>query len=313
LIVNYNWAEPIAFPVAMGAHITEAQNAEKRAGMRGRLTSGELVTSIGAGAEALLDNPMLQSVQQLSTNLGEGNYGKLFTDIVGNVPGNFIPSLVRQTAQYMDNTVREARGGSMVDGEVARIVQQIPGLSQRFPARYDVFGEAVKRQNYGQVSLINTFFNPAQVSRFKANPEVSELMRLWIATGSSAGAPRGVDKSLTITKLNGQKQQIQLDNQQLATYQRYVGRLSAAMVTRLMASPAYAAAPDVVRQNTLTQVLEAVQRSAKIDLFGDRPFRVNMGSLTSKPSVSLPSFMDIGALAGGRKQGLTQPVPVGGN
>jgi hypothetical protein len=312
-IVNYNWAEPVAFPLAMGAHLVETREGNARNELRGRITSGELATSARAGIESLVDNPMLQGVSQVATNVGEGNYSKLFSDLVGNVPGNFVPSLVRQTAQYMDNTVREVRAGGPVNSEIARLEVQLPWLSQKFPARYDVFGEAVQRQNYGRVSLINTFFNPAQISKFKANPEVAEMMRLTTATGSSAAVPKNVDSSLTITKANGQKQQVQLDNQQLATYQRYVGRLSAAMVVRLMASPAYAALPDQAKQNTLTEALSGVQRAAKIDLFGDRPFKISAGSLTSSPGVSLPNVWDIAGIAAGRQRQLNQPAQPGAN
>jgi hypothetical protein len=295
LIVNYNWAEPIAFGIAMGADL--AHSAEKREFdiRKGKITAGAAWSAISTGLGSILDNPMVQGLQHLMSSAGEGQYERMAADVVGNVPGNFIPSLVRQTGQYMDNTVRETRGKGPWDQEAAQLIAQIPGLSQRYPPRYDVFGEAVHRQNYGKTSLLNTFFNPAQVSRFKANPEVRELMKIWEATaGSSAAFPKGVDTTITITRPEtitratplGRPTQIRLDNQQLATYQRYVGQLSAAAVTRIMASPAWAAGSPEQRASTVTDILGAVNRQAKHELFGDTLVKVSPGSLTSPPALS---------------------------
>jgi hypothetical protein len=59
--------------------------------------------------------------------------------------------------------------------------------------------------------------------------------------------------------------------------------------------------------------MEAVHRAAKIDLFGDRPFNVNAGTIMSKPGVSLPTPMDLIMLGAGRRQGLKQLVAPGQN
>ena len=53
----------------------------------------------------------------------------------------------------------------VVDREASNILAQIPGLAQRYPAKYDVFGDAVQRYNYGNNSLLNVFFNPAMISQ----------------------------------------------------------------------------------------------------------------------------------------------------
>ena len=100
--------------------------------------------------------------------------------------------------------------------------------------------------------------------------------------------------------------QVELTNEQLATYQRYVGKESSAVVTRLLASPQFAAEPMGTKQAVIANVLGAVNNAAKMDLFGQSPVTVGMGM--KGPTVSQPSAMDIAALIAGRKQGLKQSV-----
>lgn len=302
MIINYNWLEPTAFGVAVGADMAHSQEKRLIDLRRGKLTSGAAFTALTAGVKSFTDSPMLQGIQNLATNYSEKGLTGAGVGVVSNIPGNFVPSLVRQWTQYIDNTTRETRGGSPVDVEVNRIMAQIPGLSTKYPARYDVFGDAVHRYNYGNNSVLNVFFNPAQISRFKSNPEVAEMIHLYEMSGSASGLPGNVSKNITV---NGK--QMELDNVQLATYQRYVGKESAAVVTRLLASPQFAAEPERIRQSIIANVVGATHTAAKIDLFGEKPVQIAPGGL-SGPTIRGPSAMDLAALLGARGQGLTRKV-----
>jgi hypothetical protein len=112
--------------------------------------------------------------------------------------------------------------------------------------------------------------------------------------------PRAVPATLFI---NGK--QVELTNEQIAAYQRYVGKESSAVITRLLASPKFAAEPMQQKQAVMSQVLSAVNTAAKIDLFGDAPVKVGMG--TQGPTLSKPTPMDIVALIQARRSGLNRP------
>jgi len=297
LITNYNWLEPIAFPIAMGADIAKSQDQREIDLKRGRITSNAILTATGAGVQSVLEHPMLQNLASSISTISEGQWSKAAADLFANVPGNFVPSLVRQTSQYMDNTVRESRGGTYVEQESARILQQIPGLSEKYPPKYDVFGQAMQRYNYGNNSLINVFFNPAMVSKFKSNPELAEMVRIYNATGSGEHLQKVVPAKLTI---NGK--QVQLTNEQVAAYQRYVGQQGAATITRIMASPGYAREPLGMKQAIMGQILTAVNNAAKIDLFGQTPVSIGMGA--RGPSISKPTPMELVEMIDARRRGL---------
>src|SRR5262249_43787280 len=181
-----------------------------------------------------------------------------------NMPNNFVPTLARQTMQTMDNTVREARGGNDLERAFNQIATQMPILSAKYPAKYDTLGQAVQRYNYGNNSIINTFFNPAHISKFQSIPEIEELTHLYQKEGTKAGVPENYSRTITL----GNGQQMQLDNQQIATLQRYVGQVYGTIVTHDLASPVYAKLPDQMKQMVLAKDLATVVKVAKADLFG---------------------------------------------
>jgi hypothetical protein len=301
MIINYNWLEPVAFPIAMGADLAHSELKQEIDLKRGKITSNAALRALGAGVGSMADSPMLQNLQQALQTAVEQPW-KIPVELAANVPGNFIPSLVRQTGQYMDNQVRETRGGTFVEQEANRLLSQLPGLSQKYPPKYDVFGDAVQRYNYGNNSLINIFFNPAMVSKFKTEPGLKEMTRMYEATGSSEQLARAVPATLMI---NGK--QVQLTNEQLSAYQRYVGQVAPPMIARLLAAPAFAAEPLTVKQNMMGQILNATNNAAKVDLFGQSPVSVGL-SLKGPKLVGKPDLFELAAIQNARRLGLNQPV-----
>jgi len=301
LTLAYNWIEPLAFPVSMGADIAHSQDKREVDLKKGKITSNAAISAAAAGAETLATHPMMQGLEEFEQTRVEQGLAPAFVDLASNIPGNFIPSLARQTAQLIDNTVRDTRGGSQLERSANRLAVQLPWISQKYPARYDVFGEAVQRYNYGRNTLINVFFNPAQPQILRKNENVNELMNLFKASADSKVLPGQVARKITI---NGK--QVELDNDQLATYQRYVGQLSSAGVARLFASPEFAAEPTAVKQQLITKMLEAVHQAAKIDLFGEPIYHV---SKAGQVRITAPySFAQIQAA---HLMDLNKPAPSG--
>jgi hypothetical protein len=330
LVMNYNWLEPVAFGVAMGADISRSQDQRLLDLKRGKLASNAMISAAAAGTQSLTGNPMLQGVERFIKDFADRGWAQAAASMAMNIPENFLPSLARQTAQYLDNTVRETRGGTFIDQEANRILAQIPGLSEKYPARYDVTGEAVRRYDYGKNSALNTFFNPAQWNRFAATPALREMFRMYDASvtapapnvprvvqlgngqtvqialpagGSEKALPRQVDRTLEI---NGQ--QVQLDNKQIAAYQKYVGQVGGATVARLLASPGFAAEPDGLKQQWIAKIFTAVNEAAKVDLFGQAPTKLQI-SAAGKPSVSFANPLERIMQINARRQGVNQVPP----
>jgi hypothetical protein len=96
-------------------------------------------------------------------------------------------------------------------------------MQQLYPPKYDVFGEANQRYNYGGNSFLNVFLNPATLRRLNASPVIKEMQRLYDITGRTDILPQKVDRSVTVP---GTGKRVELDNQQLSDYQMLSGQLT---------------------------------------------------------------------------------------
>jgi hypothetical protein len=333
LIVNYAWAEPVAFGVAMGADWDAHKEKAVQQARKGQLAENPYFAAASAGVGTLTDAPLMQGVSRFFTDSKDRGWEYAAASLPFNVAQNFLPSLARQTRDYMDNKVRETRGqvsqdpfAGFAEQQANKILVQLPGISKKYPPRYDVTGEATRRFDYGNNSVINTYFNPAQWNRFKADPGLREMFRLYQARVNAPDIPKSitlpdgqkvqvvvplettkslppsVDRHITI---NGQ--QMALTNQQIADYQQYVSKVGGAVVGQLLSSPAFAREPDMQKTATIAEVFSKVNDAAKVELFGQAPIKVSIspGGLFTEPKLDITQadVLEMIMQSRGRQQG----------
>src|SRR4030095_12549683 len=136
---------------------------------------------------------------------------------------------------------------------IARFYASIPGLSEKYPPKFDVFGEAVQRYTYGGASFVNVFLHPTTIRTVRMNPAIREMSQLFSITGDRQVLPEKAQRSIQVA---GQK--VELSNEQISDYQRLAGQLTMKVYTFLAASPQYAAAPPGAKAAAVEKYLEAV-------------------------------------------------------
>jgi len=243
-----------------------------------------LAISMLAGAKSLQEEPLLKGLVPFFKVWGQKEQPiSAAYQTVLEMPGMFVPQLVRQANQYGvrvpgtdlelipgDNIVREVKapGDKGMAGDAKRvfmeIVSQLPGMSEQFPPRFDIMGQAVERYGYDGNTFFNVFINPARFTKFREDPVLNEVGRLMSDTGETRQMPRQFQgQEITI---NGEK--IPLTNEQIAAYRYYTGNLTMSMMYRRMASPAYAKLPDQYKVDLLAADMRDVHSSVKSALFG---------------------------------------------
>ena len=296
LILSYDWAQPLAITFAAGAELAKMVEQNDRNGIKKGLAAKAAMPaiSLAAGAKSLLELPLLSGlssfIDQIDTKRPETIVGAISRTVMG-IPSMFVPQLVRQANQLMDNSARETRGSntsSPIPVTVQRAFNQIaantPGVADKFPPRIDIMGQAQERYQYGSNHWFNVLINPALTSRVKVNPALQEVERLMQTTGDTKQLPRAVSRTADI---NGQK--IDLTNEQISAYQYYLGNYTMSMFNWRMASPVYARLPDTEKVRLLAQDLEDVNAATKSALFGHdirrltRRQRVMRNNLVNSP------------------------------
>lgn len=286
LIVSYDWAQPLAITFAAGAELAKQVEENDREGIKKGLAgkAGMAAISLAAGAKSLEEQPLLSGLSSFMKTWGYSGPLDAVVNTISGLPSMFVPQLVRQANQLMDNTVRETRGDEGMMRAFSRIAANTPGVADQFPPRMDIMGQAIERYQYAGNNVINVLVNPTMTSRVKTNPALQEVARLMQATGEASQMPRQVGRSVAI---NGEN--VNLSNEQISAYQYYLGNYTMSMFNWRMASPRYARMPDTEKVKLLSQDLEDVNAATKSALFGHdvnrltRRQRVMRNNLVNSP------------------------------
>jgi hypothetical protein len=289
-IMTYDWAQPMAIAVAAGAEYAAQSERASREGLRKKLggRDGMLAISLKAGAKSLEEQPLLSGLSSFMKTWGYSGPLEAVSGTVANIPGMFVPQLVRQASQLLrpqdfvselqqggslgqatsrmlagDNIMRETRGDRGMKQAFMRIASQAPGMQDVAPPRFDILGQAEERYQYGGNTLFNVLANPGMVSRAKSVPALQEAARLMNTTGETRQIPRRVSRTADI---NGQS--IDLTNEQISAYQYYLGNYTLSMFNWRISNPRYARLPDTEKVKTLAQDIEDANAAVKSALFG---------------------------------------------
>lgn len=286
LIVPYDWAQPLAITFSAGAEFAKEVEQNNLEGLKKGLAAKASMAaiSLAAGAKSLEEQPLLSGLSSFMKTWGYSGPMDAMVNTVSGLPSMFVPQLVRQANQLMDNTVRETRGDQGVIRAFNQIAANTPGVADKFPPRFDIMGQAIERYQYAGNSVFNVLINPAMTTRIKDVPALREVARLVDTTGENKQVPRQVRRTATI---NGQ--QVDFTNEQISAYQYYLGNYTMSIFNWRMASPAYARLPDTQKVNLLAQDLEDIDAATKSALFGHdvnrltRRQRVMRNNLVNSP------------------------------
>lgn len=204
-LVSYNWAAPMTTPIAIGARI---------AGEDAKLFSLEGMKLLTAATmDEALDLPTLSIVKKMMFEgmSGDSETGNKMLDIMSVPIKEAIPSvvssIVRQTAQAIDPTIRDTQFGakipsfSVLGADIGKATQgilnvfgeeiggkiqaNIPGLSKLLPARLDPLGRESKREG----GVFGALFNPASTSTYKPTGYGDALRKISELSGKTTIFP----------------------------------------------------------------------------------------------------------------------------
>ena len=264
-MLPYSWAQPAAMPLMIGAALSHHLD---KASQKGKEPFDVLLHVVENMGDMQVRQPMMAGINQFMRD--STSYGPLEAVVRAGLqmPSAFVPAVVSQTQQFINNSIPETRGGGVLESNWNKFQAKIPFLGNKFPAKLDAFGQAVERYNYGGNGFLNVWLNPVTIIEAKRNPAANEMMRLYDATGKPE-----VVAPIQRPKVNVNGQPLQLTNEQIVQMQSYTGQLAAQTTISLMASPVFVRLPDEYKAKVIAQVLGGIQRAAKIELLGQVPFK----------------------------------------
>jgi len=261
-LVSYDWFQPAAIGISMGANIDETKASNKGAvgKMMGILGAGG--SSVAGGLETIANQPLVQGLTKLTGNGGGLVQGALAT--ATGIPASFIPTAVSQLNQLMDNTARSTYDPNVAVQGVNMLKAKIPGLAQTLQPQVGPDGTPNERYQNGSNNIFNVMFNPAFTGKYQADDVQKEISRLEDVTGQTSQYPSIIKNTQTV---NGQD--VQLSPQQVTAMQKLQGQLTQEAYKIVMSNPEYAKLSDTDKVKKLQNIITAANQRARQQVLGD--------------------------------------------
>lgn len=273
LWISYDWAQPMAVPLAAGINI--AIKGEAPASDKIIDTAAKAGQAVFDGAETLTQQNVVKGLQDLfsardeegKTNIIEG-----LKNIAAGAPSSFVPTIASQANQLIDNTTRETYDPNIINQSINKVKAKIPGAAQTLPTRYDVYGQPMERYQDGSNNIFNVMLNPAFTSSLKADPVGQEVLDIYGLSGETKQAPRTVPKKVQITR-GGSATRLELSAEQIGLYQQQAGQQTKYIFDKLVQMPEFQRLSDGGKADVMSSVMTDVHTVAKMQLFGHEPSR----------------------------------------
>nr|DAT84161.1 MAG TPA: ATPase [Caudoviricetes sp.] len=255
---TYDWAQPIAAPIATMANIVNSND-------KGKALLEGIVSSLDSAGSILLEQSFLQSINDVLTD-NDGIVSGIINEVL-DLPARAVPTFSKQIADLIDGTQRATyEKDKPLETALNKIKVKIPFLSQQLAPIVDTLGNNVKKYG-GNNSAFNIFLNPANINSQNLSTAGKEIYDIYQATGEKSVMPVSAPYSTSI-KVNGETTKVNLDSRTRAEYQTTSGDIVEEEVNKLLKSSSYKKMTDSDKAEVLKNIANYANYRAKVEVLG---------------------------------------------
>lgn len=260
---TYDWAQPIAAPIAMMANLVNKDSKEENL--------LEKITSIlDIPMNMILEQSFMQSIQEVLSNNGGVIEGVI--QQVLDLPSRAVPTFLKQITDMTDTTQRTTyEKGKPIQTAINKVKAKTPGLSRQLAPVSNTLGNDIKKYG-GETNkflyAFHTFINPANINASKQSVAGSEIYKIYKKTGDKTIFPRQASYSQTIDGTN-----ITLTSQERYEYQKSTGKYVNKVVNELLKNKTYKNLKDSEKAKILTEIASDSNEIAKEKLAKEKKLK----------------------------------------
>ncbi|MBQ7975209.1 MAG: C40 family peptidase [Clostridia bacterium] len=241
-LVSIAFLEPLNSMIAKGIVLARGDSA----GVEDWLNA-----VISKSWEEVADMSTMQTLRTIIGGFGgSSSVSEIILGIAGDAITGFIPSPVRQLASVIDPIQRNPyKAGNAAEKLAGKVMQSLPGLSKKVPAKITPFGED-KSKSTGNVAgdILNNFINPGYLNVYQPG-DVSRLVYKLSEYNINA-LPRVAPNSFTV---DGVK--YKLTGEEYAKFSRILGRNTNQMIREYALSDEFAMLENQERADRVAEVV----------------------------------------------------------
>ena len=202
-LINYDWLQPIAMPVAMG--VTASEEIKKaRSGVAPFSGTRLAYNAVKAGVDTITNQPIFTGVVDLfRTGPGEELTPSkviynFLTAAIADGPASFVPATFRQGRLMSDPYLRQTYSDNPFQEGVNMMKNRLPNVSASLPAQTDYMGQPIKRSPGNDRSFINSFVSPYNKVKYTIDSKAEQVIfDLFEESKNPDALPGRMSKSIT--------------------------------------------------------------------------------------------------------------------
>jgi len=261
-LVDFSWYQPQALGIAMGADIN--QNGATASGFAGTVLSG-----LSTGINTFAEQPLMQGISNM---FGQRDFSNGLVKILQGVPASFVPTLLNQAKQLLDNQKRNTYSPNWSEMTMNLAKGKIPVLGSQLQPSYGTLGSKSETFQNGGNNPLNVFLNPATITKFSPTKQEKLALSTYNQTGETKQIPTVMPKFFTV---GGQK--FTLSSEEYANIQKTVGESTNKAFGKISPS----AKTDLQVEN-MAKAIELARLEGKKTILKNRGVKFTQSGLTLK-------------------------------
>lgn len=266
VLYSYDWFQPLAMGVSMGANMSESSKD-------GNLEDSvyNVLGMIQSGVNTTGEQPLFKNITDLFS--GYGKPSDKIMKVLSGVPQTFIPTLVKQVRDLVDENQRETYDPSLFNQTVNTIKNKIPFASETLPSKVDTFGQDQKTYQDGTNNVFNVMLNPGFITEYKPTDEAKMVIQLFKETGSESALPNVLNKNIQV---NGESHKLTSD--EYYNMKKLTGILTQRALYKMSQDPNFTGMTPADQAKAIGNTLTDIGAASKILLLGSKPKTIDGGT-----------------------------------
>ena len=251
---TYDWAQPIAAPLAITANLVQKQKEEAS-------LVENVISTLDTAGNLLLEQSFMESISTVLNN-NEG-VATGVQEAILDLPARAIPTFLKQITDLTDGTQRQTFvKDKPLESMWNSMKAKIPGLSYTLDPSVDTLGREIQKYG-GKNNIFNVFLNPANVSSENVSESAQEIYRLYKETGETNIMPR-----VAPYYVNKKGEKIILSTEQRTQYQKISGAIIEENIANLLGSTAYQNMTDTNKVEVINDIVNYSYNIAQNQVLG---------------------------------------------